>query len=43
VTSVYQQMIKDDNVLVYQSIWKGKIPLKIKIFTWLVAQQTIPT
>jgi hypothetical protein len=43
VKSVYQHLTKDDNGHAYREIWKVKIPLKIKIFMWLVAQKAILT
>jgi hypothetical protein len=43
VRSVYQQLTKSDNGQSYQIIWKAKIPLKIKIFMWMVAQRAILT
>jgi hypothetical protein len=36
-------MTRDDDGLAYREIWKAKIPLKIKIFMWLVAQKAILT
>jgi hypothetical protein len=41
--SMYDHLTKDDAVNSYQYIWKSKIPYKIKIFTWLVANNAIPT
>jgi hypothetical protein len=34
-------LTKDDSGMTYTEIWKAKVPLKIKNFTWLVAQKSI--
>jgi hypothetical protein len=43
VKLVYQQLTKDHCGQSYQVIKKTKIPLKIKIFMWMVAQRAILT
>jgi hypothetical protein len=43
VKSVYQQLTGDDDGRAYQEVWKAKIPLKIKIFMWMVIQRAILT
>jgi hypothetical protein len=40
---VYLQLTEDDRGQNFQGIWKAKIPLKIKIFMWMVAQKAILT
>ena len=43
VRSVYKHLCKDDYGLNFKRVWKAKVPLKIKIFIWLVAQGAIMT
>jgi hypothetical protein len=43
VKSVYMHLTRDENGETYKEIWKAKIPLKIKIFIWMVAQSAILT
>jgi hypothetical protein len=43
VKSVYMHLTKNDIGLLYKSIWKAKIPLKVKIFMWMLAQKSILT
>jgi hypothetical protein len=43
VKSMYQQLTRDEGGQAFQGIWKAKIPLKIKIFMWLVAKRAILT
>jgi hypothetical protein len=41
--SVYDHLTKDDCGANFQHIWKSKIPLEIKIFTWQLENNAIPT
>jgi hypothetical protein len=41
--SVYQQLASNEGGEAFRDIWKAKIPLKIKIFMWMVAQKAILT
>jgi hypothetical protein len=41
IKSVYTELTKIENGPNYKVIWKSKIPEKIKIFMWLVAQGAI--
>lgn len=43
VKSVYNAMTANDSGLYAKMIWKGKIPSKIKIFLWMVANNSILT
>jgi hypothetical protein len=43
VRSIYRHLTKNDNGLSYKAIWKAKIPVKIKIFMWMIAQSSILT
>lgn len=43
VKCLYDYTTKSDTGPSYKYIWKAKIPLKIKIFIWLVAQKAILT
>jgi hypothetical protein len=43
VKLVYLHLTRDENRVAYREIWKAKIPLKIKIFMWMVAQRAILT
>jgi hypothetical protein len=41
--SVYDHLTRNGNGPTYKAIWKAKIPDKVKIFMWLVAQKSILT
>lgn len=41
--SLYDNLTKHENGPAYKHIWKASIPLKIKIFLWLVEQKAILT
>jgi len=43
VKSVYKFLTTNDADIYYKKIWKGKIPAKIKIFLWLVANNALLT
>jgi hypothetical protein len=43
VKYVYLQLTKNDRGQDFHDIWKAKLPLKIKIFMWMVAQKAILT
>jgi len=43
VKSVYKALTKNDAGPYFWKIWKEKIPAKIKIFLWLVANNAILT
>jgi hypothetical protein len=43
VKSVYEHLTRHDNGPDYKRVWKAKIPEKIKIFMWLVEQNSILT
>jgi hypothetical protein len=43
VKSTYKFLCRNDYGLNHNKIWKAKIPLKIKIFMWLVSQEAILT
>jgi len=43
VKSVYKFLTTNDAGIYYKKIWKGKIPAKIKIFLWLVANNALLT
>jgi hypothetical protein len=43
VKSIYNHITRMDNGNAYKSIWKTKIPEKVRIFMWLVAQKSILT
>jgi hypothetical protein len=43
VNSVYGCLTKNENGPAYKSIWKSKIPEKVKIFMWMTAQKAILT
>jgi hypothetical protein len=43
IKSVYDHLTREDNGHAYTSIWKAKIPEKLKIFMWLRAQKSILT
>jgi hypothetical protein len=43
VKSTYKHLCKNDLGANFKKIWKAKIPLKIKIFMWLVSQDVILT
>jgi hypothetical protein len=43
VQSTYNALTCSDSGPYYKNIWKGKIPPKIKIFLWLVANDAILT
>lgn len=43
VRSVYEALIKNDSGRNFKAIWKGNIPNKIKIFLWLMKNNTILT
>jgi hypothetical protein len=39
--SVYEFLTRDEYGPSYRKFWKAKIPEKIKMFMWLVAQKSI--
>jgi hypothetical protein len=41
--SMYDHLTKDDAGNSYKHIWKAKVPYKIKIFTYLIENNAIPT
>jgi hypothetical protein len=41
--TIYDHLTKNDCGSNFQHIWKSKIPLKIKIFTWQLENNAIPT
>jgi hypothetical protein len=41
--TVYDHLTKNDCGNSFQHIWRSKIPLKIKIFTWQLENNAIPT
>jgi hypothetical protein len=43
VKSTYNALTSSDGGPAHRDIWKGKIPAKIKIFLWLVANDAILT
>jgi hypothetical protein len=43
VKSTYKHLCRNDFGASFKKIWKSKIPLKIKIFMWLVSQDAILT
>lgn len=43
VRSMYQHLGNEDRVQKYKELWCAKLPLKIKIFMWLVSQDAILT
>jgi hypothetical protein len=43
VQSVYKHLCKDEYGVSFKRMWKAKVPLKIKIFKWLVSQEAILT
>ena len=43
VKSMYSHLGSNEVRVYYKYVWKAKIPLKIKIFMWLVKQNTILT
>jgi hypothetical protein len=43
VNSVYEHLTRNEDGPAYKSIWKAKVPEKVKIFMWLVAQKAILT
>jgi hypothetical protein len=43
VKSTYNALTSSDGGPTHRDIWKGKIPAKIKIFLWLVANDAILT
>jgi hypothetical protein len=43
VKSIYEHLTKDDRGSNHRSIWKTKIPAKIKTFMWLIEQGVILT
>jgi hypothetical protein len=43
VKSIYMQLTKSDEGESSKIIWKSKIPEKVKIFMWLLAQKSILT
>jgi hypothetical protein len=43
VKSVYNHLTKNGNGPAYRNIWKAKLPEKIRIFVWLLAQGVVLT
>jgi hypothetical protein len=43
VKSVYNHMTRMDSSFAYKSTWKAKISEKVKIFMWLIMQNSILT
>lgn len=43
VKSVYNAMTRSDAGSHHKMIWKGKVPTKIKIFMWLMANNAVLT
>jgi len=41
VKSIYNALSNSSNGIYYKKIWKEKIPEKIKIFLWLIANDSI--
>jgi hypothetical protein len=41
--SVYDHLTQDDDGFHFSHIWKSKIAYKVKIFTWLLENNTILT
>jgi hypothetical protein len=43
VRSVYEHLTKDEVGPAYKAIWRAKIPEKVRIFMWLIAQKAVLT
>jgi hypothetical protein len=43
VKSVYDHLTKNDNGPAFKNIWKSKLPEKIRIFMWFLAQRVVLT